>query len=155
MGIVPTDEASTVWKNEAATQKEVDQAVTQLEKAMKALAEKPQMNFEDVAESDWFYKEVEYCYQRGIMKGLEEGGVVFAPYTTLSRAQFAVIVHRMAGEPGVEYHGEFPDVQDGQWYTDAIAWANSIGVVTGYTHNKLFGLADEIIISRFMQAYNQ
>lgn len=138
------NEASAVFQSEAATQEEVDQAAAKLEEAMNSLAEKPEMNFWDVAESDWFYKDVAYCYQNGIMKGLEEGGVTFAPYVTLSRAQFAVILYRMAGEPEAEYHGEFPDVADGQWYSNAIAWANSIGVASGYTDTKLFGTADEI-----------
>ena len=60
---------------------------------------------------------MKYVYDRGLMTGLNEND--FGAVQSLARAQFAVILYRMEGEPEVEYKDVFPDVADGQWYTDA------------------------------------
>lgn len=98
--------------------------------------------FQDVKGEDWYYEAVKYVYVNQLMTGLNE--LTFGPVNNLARAQFAVILHRMNGEPAMAYQAKFPDVKDGQWYTNAILWANSIGVVKGYEHNGLFGTADNI-----------
>jgi len=98
--------------------------------------------FVDVSSSDWFHPYVEYVYQNNLMKGLDD--THFGPVQNLARAQFAVILHRMNGEPKVAYTAKFPDVGDGIWYTDAILWASSIKVVNGYSDTGRFGPADYI-----------
>ena len=65
-------------------------------------------------------------------------------FLTIARAQFAVILHRMNDAPKVAYKATFPDVPDGNWFTDAVLWANEIGIVTGYSNTGLFGPADSI-----------
>ena len=45
---------------------------------------------------------------------------------------------RMDGEPQQEGDNPFTDVKNGEWYTDAIIWANENGITTGYGNN-LFG----------------
>ena len=102
----------------------------------------PTLPYVDVAKDDWFYDGVYYNYFAKTMTGKDK--THFAPLENLARAQFAVIIHRMQDEPKVAYTGKFPDVGDGIWYTDAILWAESAGVVTGYTGNGLFGPADNI-----------
>ena len=97
--------------------------------------------FEDVKE-DWYYEAVQYVYENGIMSGLKE--TVFGPDETLTRAQFAAIIHRLTGAPEVKYTPKFADVEDGQWYTDGILWANEIGVVSGYKDSQYFGTNDNI-----------
>ena len=101
-----------------------------------------EMTFGDVAADHWYYDYVKYVYDRGLMTGLNEND--FGAVQSLARAQFAVILYRMEGEPKVEYKDVFPDVADGQWYTDAIMWANQAGIVTGYEDSGLFGFADDI-----------
>ena len=101
-----------------------------------------EMSFGDVSTDHWYYDYVKYVYDRGLMTGLNEND--FGAVQSLARAQFAVILYRMEGEPKVEYKDVFPDVADGQWYTDAIMWANQAGIVTGYTDSGLFGFADDI-----------
>ena len=97
--------------------------------------------FTDVKEDDWFYEAVEYVYNKDIMTGMRK--TVFGPAKTLSRAQFAVVLNRMNGAPEVAYSEKFPDVPEGEWYTNAVLWANSIGVVKGY-QNGYYGPADPI-----------
>ena len=42
----------------------------------------------------------------------------------------------MAGSPTVDAPSGFTDVADGQWYSDAIAWAAANGIVNGVGGNK-------------------
>ena len=101
-----------------------------------------ELPFEEVSGEDWFYNEVAAVYEEGLMTGLNKA--IFAPYESLSRAQFAVILHRMENAPEAEYDNLYEDVADGEWYTKAIAWASEKGVVTGYSDTGKFGPADSI-----------
>ena len=102
-----------------------------------------QMLFDDVKAGDWYYDYAEYVFKNGIMTGLDD--VTFGPSETLARAQFAVILHRMNGAPAMDYTAKFPDVPEGEWFTDAVLWANSTGVVKGYEDGTgRFGSADYI-----------
>ena len=58
------------------------------------------------------------CAVDGLMTGLND--TTFGPGQSLARAQFAVILHRMNGEPEVAYTAKFADVPDGEWYTSAV-----------------------------------
>ena len=99
--------------------------------------------FQDVAvmEGDWVYESVSYVYNRHIMTGLDAR--YFGTESLLARAQFAVILYRMNGKPPVVYEERFPDVKEGTWYSDAVLWANSVGIVNGYEDGN-FGPADVI-----------
>lgn len=98
--------------------------------------------FQDVTADSWYADAVSYVYNKGLMKGLEE--TVFGPDQILARAQFAVIIHRFEGKPVTTYSDVFPDVKAGTWYMQAVLWANSEGIITGYDDTKLFGVADDI-----------
>ena len=49
-----------------------------------------------------------------------------------------MILYRLSGSPEVTYEDIFPDVPDGQWYTDAVIWAQEKGIVTGYSDSGTF-----------------
>ena len=98
--------------------------------------------YNDVGKETWFYEYVGNVYEKGLMTGLDD--TTFGPTANLARAQFAVILYRMNGEPEVTYSAQFPDVADEQWYTDAILWAADTGVVTGYSDTGKFGPSDNI-----------
>ncbi|MEI3220245.1 MAG: family 43 glycosylhydrolase [Lachnoclostridium sp.] len=98
--------------------------------------------FEDVKSDDWFKEYVQYVYDNEIMTGLN--ATHFGPNDTLARAQFALILYRMEGTPSVDYKDIFPDVPNNTWFTDAVLWANTNGIVTGYTDTRMFGPADKI-----------
>lgn len=99
------------------------------------------LDFEDIFMDDWYYDAVKYVSERNLMTGLNKS--TFGPSEILSRAQFAVILHRMCGAPEMEYEPVFPDVWADIWYTDAVLWANDAAVVTGYSDGR-FGPADYI-----------
>lgn len=99
--------------------------------------------FFDVVPDDWFYQAVKYVSNAGIMNGMTSDR--FGYGDILSRAQFVTILHRMQGEPKMEYSNVFSDVADGEFYTNAVMWAklSGSGVVEGY-EDGTFGPADAI-----------
>ena len=103
--------------------------------------------FVDVPTGSWYESYVRYVYNKEIMTGLDE--THFGPDQTICRAQFAVILYRMAGSPKVEYTDTFKDVTKGQFYTEAVIWASQkdVGIITGYTSGDkegCFGPSDPI-----------
>ncbi len=109
-------------------------------------SEKPtdpdELPFQDVRNGDWFYDSAKYVYGHGLMTGLND--TTFGPGEPLARAQLAVILYRLSGSPEVTYEDIFPDVPDGQWYTDAVIWAQEKGIVTGYSDTGTFKPGKEI-----------
>lgn len=97
--------------------------------------------FTDIADNAWYADAVRYVYEHGLMAGTS--ATTFAPDVTTSRSMIATILWRMAGSPVVNYAMDYTDVAQGQWYSEAIRWATSEGVVTGYG-NGLFGTNDPI-----------
>ena len=86
-------------------------------------------SFQDVAEDDWFFEAVEYVSGKGIMSGVGDGR--FAPHTVLSRAMLAQILYALEGKPEVDDEKRFDDVEAGDWYAGAVAWAAENGLVSG------------------------
>ena len=72
---------------------------------------------------------MDYVYQNGLMTGTS--ATTFAPDGTMTRAMLVTILHRQAGAPQVNYALPFDDVAEGAWYTEAVRWAASEGIVTG------------------------
>lgn len=114
----------------------------QLDKTFTIVKTDETLPYEDVAEDSWFYSYAKSMYEKGIMTGLND--TTFGSSEPLKRAQFAVALYRLAGSPEVTYENKFPDVPDGEWYTDAIIWAYQNDIVTGYTSGGLFGTNDKI-----------
>ncbi len=99
------------------------------------------MPFTDVGLGDWFYDDVKYVYENGLMNGTSDSK--FSPYSTLTRAMVVTVLYRIEGEPATRYNGAFSDVADYEWYTDAVEWAAKNEIVTGYTTGK-FGPNDAV-----------
>ena len=113
----------------------------------------------DVRSGDWFAGAVGYVTDRGIFKGTSL--TRFSPEGTMTRAMMVTALWRLAGEPelpaeetpapapafpestyttgdaaGTESTTSvaptFSDVEEGTWYSRAVAWAAASGVVMGY-----------------------
>ena len=102
--------------------------------------------FMDVAETAWYADAVRYVYEHDLMNGTDTDQ--FSPDSTTSRSMIATILWRMAGSPVVNYTMDFSDVAQGQWYSEAIRWAASEGIVGGYG-NGAFGTDDPITREQF------
>ena len=91
--------------------------------------ETTELNFTDVKESDWFYKGVAYVVDKGVMSGVSENE--FAPSGKLTRAMLVQMLYNMESRPACDAENAFIDVPVGQWYTDAVIWANDEKIVSG------------------------
>ena len=105
-----------------------------------------ELPFTDVPEGAWYEDAAAYVYQHGLMAGTS--ATTFAPDATTSRSMIATILWRIAGSPVVDYAMDFGDVPQGQWYSEAIRWAASEGIVSGYG-NGTFGTNDSITREQF------
>lgn len=93
--------------------------------------------FADVNAGDWFYRDVLFSYEKGLISGMDTA--VFAPYANTTRAQIAVIFYRMEGSPAVEGENSFTDVVRGSgtaWFYDAVTWAQQNGIMGGYSNSS-------------------
>ena len=91
--------------------------------------ETTKLNFTDVKETDWFFKGVEYVVDKDIMSGVSENE--FAPSGKLTRAMLVQMLYNMESRPACDAENAFMDVPVGQWYTDAVIWANDAKIVSG------------------------
>ncbi len=97
--------------------------------------------FTDVKTGDWFYDAVKYAVQNERYNGTS--ATTFGPRDRMTRAMLVTVLYGLEGKPLVTGKTAFTDVKDGEWYTDAVIWANANGITTGYG-NGLFGTKDAI-----------
>lgn len=86
--------------------------------------------FKDIksADGDPDHSGIEFCLDNGIMNGT--GDDIFSPDNTMTRAQFATMFYRLAGEPAAPETSEFNDLT-ADWYKKAVNWAAANGVLNG------------------------
>ena len=104
-------------------------------------AEEGNSPFTDVSEDDWFYDDVMFVYENGLMEGISN--TQFGPYETQTRGRMAEILWRMEGSPAPKVKNSFADVEDGARYADAIAWIAENNILGGYSKDS-FGPGDPI-----------
>ena len=97
--------------------------------------------FTDISEKDWFYGDVMFVYENGLMLGTSK--TLFSPHGTATRGMMATILWRMEGSPAPKGKNSFTDVEAGKWYADAITWTAENGIFAGYGKDK-FGPDDPI-----------
>ena len=100
-----------------------------------------ELPFRDVRPEDWFYADVRYVYEAGLMNGTAEG--LFSPDLFTSRAMLVTVLWRLSGSPVVNYYMPFADVDQAAWYAEAVRWAASCGIVAGYDNGN-FGPNDPV-----------
>lgn len=86
--------------------------------------------FADVDPAAWYAEAIAYVTAIGLMTGTDDGR--FDPGKPISRAMLVTVLYRLEGQPEVSDAPTFVDVPDGQWYSDAVAWAQQNGIVNGY-----------------------
>ena len=96
-----------------------------------ALNPTPNVDFLDVSRTDWFYYDVRYVCENGLMNGTSRNR--FSPYGTATRGMLVTILYRMENEPRCFGSAAFSDVKPGAYYEKAVVWASQNGIVSGYT----------------------
>ena len=72
------------------------------------------------------------------------------PNTTTTRAMLVTVLYRLENKPEISSIGIFDDVPEGEYYSEAVAWAAANGIVNGYGDGT-FG-PDDILTREQMAA---
>jgi hypothetical protein len=99
----------------------------------------PDTPFADVGTDDWFYDAVQYFYERGIIESTSDN--MFNPGSSITRGMVVTMLYRLEGEPDISSASTFTDISFDAFYTDALTWAQEIGLVGGYGDGR-FGSGD-------------
>lgn len=106
----------------------------------------PSLPFGDVDKNYWAYDDIVNIYHAGLMTGTSED--TFSPEVAVSRAMLVSILYRLEDESSGTNSSNFTDVPDDAWYADAVAWAETNGIVSGYS-DTLFGPNDTLTREQF------
>ena len=93
--------------------------------------------FTDVKESDFYYKAVLWAVEKGITNGLTAD--TFGPFELCNRAQVVTFLWRAMGSPESTADVSFTDVQPGQFYSTAVAWAVENNITNGISATEFGG----------------
>ncbi len=103
-------------------------------------------NYSDIDKNTWYHEYVHAMLEQGLMNGTGNG--LFQPNKDMTRAELVTLLYRYAGTPDVsDVTLPFTDVPAGTYYTDAVAWAYSTGVIKG-TSTTTF--APDVTLTREM-----
>ncbi|MBQ3662452.1 MAG: S-layer homology domain-containing protein [Firmicutes bacterium] len=98
--------------------------------------------FEDVKDSDYFRKAVEWAYGEGITGGKTQ--TLFAPADTCTRAQMVTFLWACSGKPEpAKTDNPFKDVSENDYYYKAVLWAVENNVTAGVAADR-FGSNDPV-----------
>lgn len=89
----------------------------------------PSAPFTDVDTAKWYHLSVDYVLTHKMMNGVSSRA--FAPNANLTRGMLVQILYNLEGKPKGTA-ANFSDVQADAWHAEAVGWAASNKVVTGY-----------------------
>lgn len=98
-------------------------------------------SFTDVPSGQWYSNAVAWAAENGIVNGVT--ATTFAPNSAITREQMAAILYRYAAWKGCDVSGRvdlsgYTDAASVSGYaTEAMAWANAEGLITGVTNTTL------------------
>ena len=99
--------------------------------------------FEDVISGDWFFDDIRFVNENGLMNGVSEKR--FAPNDNVTRAMLVTVLYRNEGEPATNRSIPFVDVDMDAYYANAVIWAKQNGIVKGVSETEF---APDINITR-------
>ena len=89
----------------------------------------PTTGFSDVAADAWYAAPVTWAVENDITAGITP--TTFGPDNTCTRSQIITFLYAAAGRPAGASDNPFGDVQEGDWFYDATAWAAANDVEDG------------------------
>lgn len=90
--------------------------------------------FTDVLEGDWFYDDVTYVWELGLMQGISDSE--FGPALRANRAMVVTLLYRLDGAELFPEASSFADVAPGSWYHAPVEWALENGITTGVSETE-------------------
>ncbi len=90
--------------------------------------------FEDVKLGEWYFGEIRYNIENGLMDGVTENR--FALDEDITREDFVTAMWKMAGSPVVNYIMPFGDVEAEKHNIEAIRWAASEKYLIGFADTE-------------------
>jgi hypothetical protein len=93
----------------------------------------PPSGFADVPAGAYYQPAVDFLAHTGVTTG--SGGNLYRPSELVTRAQMAVFLWRMAGQPPASGPG-FADVPSGAFYETATRWMRDTGITAGVGDNR-------------------
>jgi len=102
--------------------------------------------FTDVTSANnwaWAKNSVDFVSARELFKGTSND--TFSPEMNMTRSMLVTVLFRLDGEQKGNVSSSFADVAADTWYTDAVAWASTAGVVKGVGDNSF---APDLSINR-------
>lgn len=85
--------------------------------------------FQDISESDWYYKSVLWAVEESITNGTS--ATTFSPNVTCTTAQILTFLYRAMGQPQVSSTNRFYKAFQGNYYAEPLAWADSLKMIDG------------------------
>lgn len=88
--------------------------------------------FDDISPDDYFYDAVVWAVEHGVTTGT--GPNTFSPYRPCTRSEVVTLLWRALGldeGSGRSTDNPFVDVDDGDYFRDAVLWAAEYGITTG------------------------
>lgn len=104
----------------------------------------PVSAFGDAWAGAWYHDGVHWCVANGVMRGYDDGSGLFGVNDSITRAQVATVLWRMAGSPASSFEPGYSDADASAWYAPALRWAAEAGVATGYGDGSSFGPGDPV-----------
>lgn len=86
--------------------------------------------FDDIQESDYYYKAVLWAVEEGITNGAT--ATSFLPDKVVTRGEVITFIHRAEGKPGYSIENSFSDVSSQDYFYDSVLWALENKVTSGY-----------------------
>ncbi len=89
--------------------------------------------FTDIQEDAWYYDAVMWAVANGVTDGIKQadGTYIFDPNRICTRAQAAQFLYNLAGTDVGEVENPFTDIEEDQWFYEAIMWGYSAEVIDG------------------------
>ena len=99
------------------------------------------LSFRDISRDSWYYPSVRAVLEAGIMSGTS--GTTFSPEAAMTRGMLAQVLYSLESQPKTDKTADFTDIAAGAWYGDAVNWAVSVDILSGYGDGR-FGPEDAV-----------
>ena len=96
-------------------------------------------DFTDLKVGEWYDTAIRYALENKICNGT--GNNLFVPGQAITKAEVLQMLWKMDGELQANLMLDYKDVQEDQWYTEAVRWALAKGIIEA-KDDKTVGIND-------------